>query len=470
LEGAVAPALVEDPPMQQQERVIPLTGTTASSVVDLPDSQWLRNGFGMAIEKSKNNGKWTEEECSLLEQSVEQYCSIRGIAASCLCSSDSKTSDEDYSRRRGAWVEISKALPHRSVQSIYRKAMRHLGPHRRGEWSKDEITLLQNLVQHHGKKWATIASVLKRSSESCRDKYREFPPRSCYIKGWWLPEDVERLLLVVRDVLRVPPSFPLPSSPPTNAQDLLHSKNKNRNDTGDTSSNVEIKQEEEQQFTQENGPYKVTPEKRHYFLSFAKAIDQYCRQKEKKRCISWDIVSKRMENRSRLACLSKWQRILVGTMTDPDDEEEEGAADDVLAEQDKSKKGKKKRKVKATSKEINTSAATSKQSKKRRKNNSTKQEEQTSAETEATEPLEMDRCLKLNNPEDIQLLRQIAATEACRPTDIDWATGLTHPRAFARFQELLDEVERENDSDEILDLPLASQADAIIRRSECRSI
>ncbi len=177
-----------------------------------------------------------------------------------------------------------------------------------------------------------------------------------------------------------------------------------------------------------------------------------------------------MENRSRLACLSKWQRILVGTMTDPDDEEEEGAADDVLAEQEKSKKGKKKRKVKATSKEINVSAATSKQSKKRRKNNSTKQEEQTSAETEASEPLEMDRCLKLNNPEDIQLLRQIAATEACRPTDIDWATGLTHPRAFARFQELLDEVERENDSDEILDLPLASQADALIRRSECRSI
>jgi hypothetical protein len=462
--------------MPQQERVIPLNGTTASSVVDLPDSQWLRNGFGMSVEKSKNNGKWTEEECALLEQSVEQYCSMRGIAASYLCSSDSKTSDEDHSRRRGAWIEISKALPHRSVQSIYRKSMRHLGPHRRGEWSKDEVNLLQNLVQHHGKKWATIASVLKRSSESCRDKYREFPLRSPYVKGWWLPEDVERLLLVVRDVLRVPPSYPLPSSPPTNAQDLLHPKDKQRNDTVNIASNVEIKQEEQQQYAQENLPYRVTPEQRQYFLSFVKAIDQYCNQQEKHRCISWDIVSKRMENRSRLACFTKWQRILMGTMTDPDDEEnneeeEERGSDDVLMEQDKSK-GKRKRKVKATSKEINASVAASKQSKKRRENNSleTEQEEQTSVKTEATESLEMDRCFKLHNPEDIQLLQQIAAMEASRPTDIDWATGLTHPRAFARFQELLDEVERENDSDELLDLPLSSQADALLRRSECRSI
>ena len=73
--------------------------------------------------------------------------------------------------------------------------------------------------------------------------------------------------------------------------------------------------------------------------------------------------------------------------------------------------------------------------------------------------------LMLHNQEDVQLLKQLAATNASRPTDIDWAAGLSHPTAYARYLQIIGDVERINDNDDVLDMPIAAQAKALLQRA-----
>lgn len=470
--------------IREKRTSIPLPSTSTSSL-PLPNNLWVRNGFGMVVERTKNNGKWTGEEIYLLEQSVQQYCAMRGISVSYLCSSDSKVSDgkdDDGNngtsgmisnttsmgdnKRRGAWYEIAKALPHRSVQSIYRKGLRHLGPYHRGDWTKEEENLLLNLVQHYGKKWATVANKLKRSPDGCRDKYREMPERHGYINGRWLTEEIERLLLHVRDVLKVPSSFPLPPSPPASTQHLLCAEDEKNHAASSSSSDKSNNEKEQRPSSAQQGvkessfdPYYVTPAQREYFSSFVKAIDQYCNQQGKETTIPWSAVSKRMGNRSRLRCFRKWQKLLSGTVTDTRVEEEES---EVEEEDEHCREAKRKRKSKSLPKKTTKK----KIKEKHEEEESIRAEEIEQPPLITTEPIIIKKeKFKLHNPEDIQLLQQISATEARRPTDIDWAAGLTHPKAFARYQEILDEIERDNDTDELLDMPLASQAKLLLLRS-----
>jgi hypothetical protein len=46
---------------------------------------------------------------------------------------------------KGAWTEIAKKLPHRSVQSVYRHGLRQLHPFKRGAWS-DEVSGFESIV------------------------------------------------------------------------------------------------------------------------------------------------------------------------------------------------------------------------------------------------------------------------------------------------------------------------------------
>ena len=86
-------------------------------------------------------GKFTKEETELVKRSVEEYCIIRNISVARLCSEC-----DHKAELKGAWTEIAKALPHRSVQSVYRHGLRQLHPFKRVAWTEEECEQLVDLV------------------------------------------------------------------------------------------------------------------------------------------------------------------------------------------------------------------------------------------------------------------------------------------------------------------------------------
>lgn len=129
-------------------------------------TKWSKNGFGAPV--NKQSGKFSKEESELVRNAIEEYCDAKQITVSRLCSEC-----DHKAELKGAWMEIAKRLPHRSVQSVYRHGIRQCHPFKRGAWSEEEVATLQDLVTRMGKKWSAIQSKLNRSADSCRDKYRE---------------------------------------------------------------------------------------------------------------------------------------------------------------------------------------------------------------------------------------------------------------------------------------------------------
>ncbi|GKY93929.1 hypothetical protein MPSEU_000359800 [Mayamaea pseudoterrestris] len=202
------------------------------------NNKWVKNGFGMAVPNS--SGKFTNEESEMIRRSIEEYCSAKGISTSRLCSEC-----DHKAELKGAWMEISRRLPHRSVQSVYRHGIRQLHPFKRGAWSEEEVKMLSDLVQRLGKKWSAIQVKLHRSADACRDKYREMSDD--YVKGRWKEPEVEQLKSIIREFLNVDRD--------TDMRDLGR-------------------------------------------MVEAQGIQ-----------IPWSAISKRMGKRSRLSCFKKWQKM-----------------------------------------------------------------------------------------------------------------------------------------------------------------
>jgi hypothetical protein len=185
-------------------------------------------------------GKFTKEETETVKQAVEEFCTVRNISVDRLCSEC-----DHKAELKGAWTEIAKALPHRSVQSVYRHGLRQLHPFKRGAWTEAECESLFDLVTRIGKKWSLIGAKINRSADSCRDKYREMD--ESFIRGRWNDEETEKLKRIIREHLRADP-------------------------------NADMK-------------------------DLGKMVEQEGLK------IAWSVVSKRMGKRSRLSCFKKWQKM-----------------------------------------------------------------------------------------------------------------------------------------------------------------
>jgi hypothetical protein len=158
-------------------------------------NKWSKNGYGNPVS-NKQTGKFTREESDLVRKAVEDYCASKQIPTARLCSEC-----DHKAELKGAWMEIAKSLPHRSVQSVYRHAIRQLHPFKRGSWSEQECMLLSEYVHRLGKKWSAIQSKLNRSADSCRDKYREMSDD--FIKGRWKEQETEKLKRMIREQVRI---------------------------------------------------------------------------------------------------------------------------------------------------------------------------------------------------------------------------------------------------------------------------
>ena len=221
-------------------------------------NKWAKNGYGAAV--SKQSSKFTRDESEHIKAAIEEYCNARQISVARLCSEC-----DHKAELKGAWMDIAKCLPNRTVQSVYRHGIRQCHPFKRGAWSEAECTMLTELVTTMGKKWSAIQTKLNRSADSCRDKYREMSDE--YIKGRWKEEETLVLIKLIRDHL-------------------------NQVTNGATAG-----------------------------LSDIKDLGKYVESENV--LISWSIISKRMGKRSRLSCFKKWQK-----MTGLGVEEAVAAADD----------------------------------------------------------------------------------------------------------------------------------------------
>jgi Myb-like DNA-binding domain len=228
--------------------VIPTTMMTDPPPVG---TKWSKNGYGAPIDIT--SGKFSKEETELVKKAIEEFCNAKQITVSRLCSEC-----DHKAELKGAWMEIAKKLPHRSVQSVYRHGIRQCHPFKRGAWSEQECATLIDLVTRLGKKWSNIQSKLNRSADSCRDKYREMSDE--FIKGRWKEEETATLQRLIREHL-------------------------NSQTKGATAAIEDMRE-------------------------LGKLVEESNIQ------ISWSVISKKMGKRSRLSCFKKWQK-MTGLFTAP---------------------------------------------------------------------------------------------------------------------------------------------------------
>lgn len=152
---------------------------------------WSLNGFG---EPVLTGGMYQPDETKKLEQTVKDYCAAKSVTPDQLCA-------QIHNKViRNAWQEIAQCLPHRTVLSVYRRALRQFHGMTRGTWEKDEVATLFRLVELYGPKWKTIQDKLGRSATDCRVKYEYESDQ--FKRGKWSVENVELLLKNVRSALR----------------------------------------------------------------------------------------------------------------------------------------------------------------------------------------------------------------------------------------------------------------------------
>ena len=159
---------------------------------------WSLNGFGQPV---LTGGMYRPDEERILDKAVRDYCASKNATLTQLCGGDDHRKHDGA--LRGAWAEIARCLPHRTVLSVYRKALRRHHGLTRGPWTEEEVASLFRLVELHGRRWRVIQDKLGRSDVDCRNKY-EYSDAN-FQRGKWSAESVELLLRKVREALDVPP-------------------------------------------------------------------------------------------------------------------------------------------------------------------------------------------------------------------------------------------------------------------------
>lgn len=158
---------------------------------------WSLNGYGQPVF---TGGMYQSDEIRTLEATVRDYCASNNVALGQLCGGEDYTAHNKLVR--GAWQEIARCLPHRTVLSVYRRAKRQLHGRTRGAWSEEEVAALFRLVELHGQKWASIENKLGRTAVDCRVKF--FDATAKFERGKWSTPGIALLLQEVRAALGVP--------------------------------------------------------------------------------------------------------------------------------------------------------------------------------------------------------------------------------------------------------------------------
>lgn len=161
---------------------------TASESGDAPRN-WKETG------QRFKKGAFTKAELELLVDAANEYVKAHS-AGDELHDMAKCTQRLLFSAKRStAWLEISSALPNRTVQACYYAAKRRLYPAKKGKWDSSEVDTLKSMVASLGTAsgkgswvkvpWKTIGEELDRLPEACRDKWRDMAVADKQTMGRW---------------------------------------------------------------------------------------------------------------------------------------------------------------------------------------------------------------------------------------------------------------------------------------------
>ncbi|KAL4471624.1 hypothetical protein ABPG74_008517 [Tetrahymena malaccensis] len=153
-------------------------------------------GWNQKID-DKQTGKFTDDEISLLKESMCKYAFEKGLGESGLIK---LVSEKATKETLGAWTQIAEVLPYRSVQSCHNFCRRRFNPNNYGgKWTPEETSQLLALVREHGRKWKLIGQQLGRTETNVRDKYKSLGEDNAEqrkIDYWSLDELVQLIKLI----------------------------------------------------------------------------------------------------------------------------------------------------------------------------------------------------------------------------------------------------------------------------------
>jgi hypothetical protein len=155
--------------------------------------------------------------------------------------------------------------------------------------------------------------------------------------------------------------------------------------------------------------------------------------------IPWNIISKKMEKRSRLSCFKKWQKM---------------CGSGKVASSEKQTVKKKKKKTKGA-----------------KIDGDEDDDDETMVKSEQTETIGAlgdpatagaANSTSISNDPDVLLLSALVSSQAKRASDVDWddIDGVEDPQE--RWSEILEEFQATTTDDEVLALPISDIANAIL--------
>jgi len=200
--GGAPPGSSSQPSASSSHALVDLPHDPLSPTGDTDFSEDEHDGAGVGDSDDKKlqsktlkKGKFSKREREILRKRVDQYIEDHSLGAdgmSLLCAK------QRQANLRGAWAEIARCLPGRTISAVYHFCTRAFAAKHTGKWMPEEIDRLKELVNIHGRSWSRIGAMLNRLPCSCRDKYRLV--ERVYKQGKWTAEEDKKLVELVSEL------------------------------------------------------------------------------------------------------------------------------------------------------------------------------------------------------------------------------------------------------------------------------
>ncbi|KAI9889369.1 MAG: RNA polymerase I enhancer binding protein [Vezdaea aestivalis] len=118
------------------------------------------------------SGVFQKHEIEALTVFMQEYCQTHFISQYDL---NSRIQETNRSAHNRFWDEVTKVLPHRKRQSVYkvcRRRFHNFGV--RGKWTAKEDEALKNAQAAKPNQWKAIGEMINRMPEDCRDRWRNY--------------------------------------------------------------------------------------------------------------------------------------------------------------------------------------------------------------------------------------------------------------------------------------------------------
>ncbi|CAD8212956.1 unnamed protein product [Paramecium pentaurelia] len=175
---------------QQEQQTIPQQHRSVTK------RSWHKELDNLVNPQEMKNGKFSQEEKEFIMQIVHNYQNQNNLT-------DQQLKDYIELKTLGhskIWLEITKFIPTRTVDSVYKLIRRSLdSKNRQGYWNKEEEAELIKCIQQYGRKWREISKYLNRTPDNIRNKYIQIGQHNHLFrnKQFWT---IEEFLILMNNI------------------------------------------------------------------------------------------------------------------------------------------------------------------------------------------------------------------------------------------------------------------------------